>query len=123
MPLSTSSSSPQTREADTVHQRILWLSSTQGPRPWPHCTDPFAPSFKHSCTAGCHHPTDGMRELLWKFLEVECPYFVLLSSGSGRMAESPRVAQLLLCHGAQLGSEPLEQSVCTAGTALSASFY
>lgn len=123
MSLSTSCSSQQTREADTVPQRILWLSNTQGPRPWPHCKDPFAPSFKHSCMVGCHHHTNGMHELLWKFLEVECPYFVLPSSNSGRMAESPRDAQLLLCHGAQLGSEPLEQSVCTARTALSASFY
>ena len=40
-----------------------------------------------------------------------------------RMDVSSWDAQLLLCHGAQLGSEPLEQLVCMAGIVLSASFY
>lgn len=54
-----------------------------------------------------------MHELPWKSLE--CSYFVCVcvffSIKYETMDESPWDAQLLLCHGAQLGSEPLEQLV------------
>ena len=119
--LPTSSFSQEAHKVDSVHQWILWLSNTQGPGPQPNCMDPFAPSFKHSCTIGCHHPTNRMHELPWKSLECSSSYFFFIKYE--RMDESSWDAQLLLCHGAQLGSEPLEQLVYMAGIVLSASFY
>ena len=66
-----------------------------------------------------------MHELPWKSLEMFlfCVCFFFFFIKYERMDGSSWDAQLLLCHRAQLGSEPLEQLVCMAGIVLSASFY